>query len=546
MLELASGHHFLPWASSYNSRLRMKKFLLAIILLAFAAHAEDLQGVRANIELVTGAKQTAQFLGIQQDTVSLGGMIKGNFTVIKIAKNRFKSIVDENGKDLLNEVKASTDSTVAAVDSAATDSSAIDSAAVETAAESSAAVSPAETFLNTVDGKHVIVALERRSIDSVLASQLNVLIARMLQESGIPVVSANRTDFGFCRESACIKDSLVHYGAASVYMGSIIAAKSTDSVTIQMVHHNLADSSQKDVKTVQMNLSTMTALSDAMSNDKLKNFTLQLQGKELPKPKQNRSYIHVETDPEGVTLATATQGEICRSPCTFATQDSGKVALYAYWNVDKQLWGARQVIVPIPFDTTKISLKLKQTRPELRIMTTPSKAEIYAGSDSISVKSKAIGKTPNKFPIYEPGTITVKLRKEGYRDTTITTFVPPTDLTDINVELQPITDIEELRAQEAWTKKNKVRKIGLTLLGSSLAPIIVGGLFTYLASENYDKADKLKQELSRPATAGGEHYLQKIQENHDLVNKGKRQMAIGGSLLGAGLVILGVGITLTF
>lgn len=530
----------------------MKKFLLPFMFFALAVYAETLQGTRANVVLVSGAKQTAQFLGIQQDTVSLGGMIQGKFTVIKIAKNRFKSIVDDNGNDLLNTT-ATVDSTTATADSAATDSSITASDSTIAATDSSTATAdsvnpqiPVETILHSVDGKHIYVALERRTIDSALANQMNTLVIRLLQEAGTPVTFAKRTDFGYCRETACIKDSLAHYGAASIYTGSIIAAKASDSVTIQMVHYDLLDSSKKEPKTVSMNLSTMAAFSDAMSNDKLKNFALQLQGKEPPKTKQKKSYIHVETDPEGVTIATASQGEICRSPCTFVTQDSGKVTLYAYWNVNQQLWGARNVINPVPFDTTKISLKLKQMRPELRITTIPSNAEIFAGSEPITFKSKPIGKTPNKYPIYEPGPVTVQLRKEGYRDTTITTFVPPDNLTDISVELQQITDAEELSKQEEWIKKNKIHKIGLTLAGSSIGPILVGGLFTYLASQDYDEAEKIKNELSRPATSGGEHFQQKIKENHDLVDKGKRKMAIGGTLIGAGIVILGVGLVLTF
>jgi len=540
----------------------MKKFLLTLILLALAAHAQDSKGVRANVELVSGAKQVAQFLGVNQDTVSLGGTIQGKFTVIKIAKNRFKSIVDEQGNDLLNAAQsaATADSVVAssaaAAAVAATDSAAV-STAVSTAANDSAAISadsatataeplPYNAFLNSVDSKHIFVALERRAIDSDLAEQLNSLMMRMLKESGVPTVFAKRTDFGYCREAACIKDSLQHYGAASVYIGSIIAAKAADSVTVQMVHHDLQDTSKKEGNNVSMNLSTMTAISDAMSGDKLKNFALRLQGAEPPQPKEKRSYIHVETNPEGATLATETQGEICRTPCTFATQDTNKVVLYAYWNVDKQLWGARSAIVPIPFDTTKISLKLKPARPELRITTVPSNAEIFAGSDPVTIKSKPIGHTPDKFPIFEPGMSTVQLRKQGFRDTTITTFIPPTDLTDLNVELQPITDIEEMHAQEAWVKQRKIRKIGVALMGSSIAPILIGGLFTYLASQNYDEADKIKQELEKPVSSGGEHYQAKVKENHDLVNKGKRENIIGGTLIGVGVAMLGVGFVLSF
>ncbi len=551
----------------------MKKFLLTLILLAFAAHAQDSKGIRANVELVSGTKQVAQFLGVDQDTVSLGGTIQGKFTVIKIAKNRFKSIVDEKGNDLLNasqkpEASAPADTATAAegtataaADSAvssegsaaATDSTtaAADSATIATDSAAVPSSEPADpsiynAFLNSVDSKHIFVALERRAIDSDLADQLNSLMMRMLQESGVPAVFAKRTDFGYCRESLCIQDSLKHYGAASVYLGSIIATKSTDSITVQMAHYDLLDTTKKESKNTTMNLSTMASLSDAMSGNKLKNFVMKLQGVEPPQPKEKKSYIHVETNPEGATLATDTQGEICRTPCTFVTQDSGKVVLFAYWNVDTQLWGARSAIVPIPFDTTKISLKLKPTRPEMRIATMPSNAEIYAGSAPVTIKSKPIGRSPQKFPIFEPGMTTVQLRKEGFRDTTITTFVPPTDLTELNIELQPITDIEELHAQDAWVKQRKIRKIGVALMGSSAAPILMGGLFTYLANKNYDKADKIKHELEKPVSSGGANYQAKVKENHDLVDKGKRENIIGGTLIGVGVAMLGVGFVLSF
>lgn len=528
----------------------MKKFLLTLILFVFAAHAQDSKGVRANVELVSGAKQVAQFLGVNQDTVSLGGTIQGKFTVIKIAKNRFKSIVDEQGNDLLNAAPPTSVAAASAADSAAT--ATVDSTAGSTASESAdSATAPAEplpynAFLNSVDSKHIFVAFERRAIDSALAEQLNSLMMRMFQESGIPTVFAKRTDFGYCRESACIKDSLKHYGAADLYLGSITAAKSTDSVIVQMTHYNLQDSTKKEGTNAIMNLSTMAAISDAMSGDKFKNFVMTVQGAEPPQPKEKKSYIHVETNPEGATLATEAQGEICRTPCTFATQDTNKVVLYAYWNVDKQLWGARNAIVPIPFDTTKISLKLKPTRPELRINTIPSNAEIFAGSEPVTIKSKPVGHTPDKFPIFEPGMSTIQLRKQGFRDTTITTFIPPTDLTDLNVELQPITDVDEMHAQDAWVKQRKIRKIGIALMGSSIAPVVIGGLFTYLASKNYDEADKIKQELEKPVSSGGEHYQAKIKENHDLVNKGKRENIIGGTLIGVGVAMLGVGFVLSF
>ena len=82
-------------------------------------------------------------------------------------------------------------------------------------------------------------------------------------------------------------------------------------------------------------------------------------------------------------------------------------------------------------------------------------------------------------------------------------------------------------------------------MGSALAPLLLGTLFVYLANVDYDDADRIKQDLDRPA-AGGEIFQEKAAENKDLVDKGDQKMIIGGSLLGTGVILLGVGFVLSF
>ena len=79
----------------------MKK--IAILLMSFfiSAVLAEVQAPYAQVELVSGTKQKAQFLGIANDTVSLGGYIKNKFTVVKLHKTQFKSIVGEDGTYLL-------------------------------------------------------------------------------------------------------------------------------------------------------------------------------------------------------------------------------------------------------------------------------------------------------------------------------------------------------------------------------------------------------------------------------------------------------------
>ncbi len=517
----------------------MKKFILTFVLFwAFAAFADELQGVRATVELVTGAKQTAQFLGIQNDTVSLGGSIKGQFTVVRIPANRFKSITDEKGADLLHGAGSNQSTS---------------SVSAQTQQEST--VQETETSytepsdLDSVEGKHIYIPLERRSSDSALAEQLDNLIIKLIKESGTPITVARPDAFASCHDVACIRDSLSAHKAASAYTGRITAARTPDSLAVQASHFVFDDSTVKGAKTsVQMNLSAIRSLSDAMANNKLQNFIKALQGEKVSPSKptvSGKSYIHIETDPEGANIAIHGKEDICKSPCTFATADTGKIVLYAYWNVNRQLWSTKSAIRPIPGDTTKLSLKLKKSKPELRITTIPSGAEIYAGSSPITPKSEPIGYSPNKFTIFEPGLSTVQIRKVGYRDTLVTVFASPTEITDIDVTLTPITNLQEQIVQDEWESIRKRHRLGKTLMGTSIAPLLLGALFTYLASLDYDDADAVKNELERPAS-GGKNYQKKIEENRDLVDKGDRKMIIGGSLIGAGAILLGVGFILNF
>jgi len=534
----------------------MKKmiFLVSLILTGIA-FSQNGTGVRAKVELVSGVVQYAQFLGIHQDTVSLGGNIQGKFTIIKLTKNRFKSIVDENGVDLLNPPAAQTEVTVVKEDSTQTtvnsdiqanadSSSTIDSTASSEEVQASEQEQK-PTFLDSVQGKHVFVALERRSIDSALAAQVTPILMQLLKESGTPLTFAERTDFGYCREASCIKDSLTRYGAASLYQGTIAAAAHQDSLILQVTHSNLSDSSAK-TNSARITLSVFKGLSSAISNNKLGNFVKLLKGESIPRKTRPVSYIKMESDPEGATITVPGKDEICRTPCTFATLDTSKTDIYAYWNVNDQIWAIKKTIHPIPEDTTKISVKLKKAKPELRVFTVPEGAYIYAGSTPLTPRTSHIGKSPNKFPINEPGTSYIQIRKEGYRDTLVSFFASPTEVTNVNVTLTPISNPVELELQKQWVKERKKSFVGKVLMGSSVAPILAGALLTYLGTQDYNDAQAIKDQLKIPASLNGEHYQAKVKENHDLVKKGDRKIIAGGSLVGTGLLMFGIGILLTF
>ena len=560
----------------------MKKLFLLISIAFIAAFAEP-EGKYVDVELLSGTHQRAKFLGIENDTVSLGGYIQNKFTVVKIAKKQFKKIVDEQGNDLLNEENAknalvkdtvaSTQATTAkdtfakentkkATQSSSSNISNESSSSSATKKEplsssiaprsssvaSSSSVSSSSSVVPAVERKikSVLVAYDAEgNVDKSFADQFTVLTARLLYESGEKPQIIRKGDVNNCNDNVCIQSELASMGFNSIYFGNISHDTRTDSLRLNLTHAFYEDS-LPTLHQSTISVSEKTALSDAITNNKLKNQLLDVQGKKIIVAKKNRSYIHVETDPDGATISRSEDDAICKSPCTFVTTDTSKFTLYAYWNVDRHLWGSSTNIVPLPGDTTHISLKLKRVSPEIRIQTFPEGASVYKANNPITKRTKAIAQTPEKIHTYEMGTDSVIIRKAGYRDTLISFFVAPVPQIDLSIDLQKLTDFDEIEKQNKWLHEKKMQTIGEAFIGGAAGTALIGALFMYLAHLDYNDADEIKKELKIPGSAKGENYKNKVSKNHKLVNQGDNKAIAGGILLGTAAALLGVGIYFVF
>ena len=560
----------------------MKKIFLLISIAFIAAFAEP-EGKYVDVELLSGTHQRAKFLGIENDTVSLGGYIQNKFTVVKIAKKQFKKIVDEQGHDLLNEENAknalvkdtvaSTQATTAkdtfakentkkATQSSSSNISNESSSSSATKKEplsssiaprsssvaSSSSVSSSSSVAPAVEReiKSVLVAYDAEgNVDKSFADQFTALTARLLYESGEKPQTIRKGDINNCNDNVCIQSELASMGFNSIYFGNISHDTRTDSLRLNLTHAFYEDS-LPTLHQSTISVSEKTALSDAITNNKLKNQLLDVQGKKIIVTKKNRSYIHVETDPDGATISRSEDDAICKSPCTFVTTDTSKFTLYAYWNVDRHLWGSSTNIVPLPGDTTHISLKLKRVSPEIRIQTFPEGASVYKANNPITKRTKAIAQTPEKIHTYEMGTDSIIIRKAGYRDTLISFFVAPVPQIDLSIDLQKLTDFDEIEKQNKWLHEKKMQTIGEAFIGSAAGTALIGALFMYLAHLDYNDADEIKKELKIPGSAKGENYKNKVSKNHKLVNQGDNKAIAGGILLGTAAALLGVGIYFVF
>ena len=572
----------------------MKKIFSILAIALVAAFAEP-EGKIVDVELLSGTHQRAKLIGIENDTVSLGGYIQNKFTVVKIAKGQFKKIVDEQGNDLLNAdntqgsttkkepaakepvdvkepVKTATSSSATATSSAVKEPAAKTVPSSSATATSSAAKEPvakkAPTSSSTVESsssesipssdsntpnantpkpeiKTVLVAYTAEGIEQSIADQFTALTARILMEDGEKPQIIRKSDIPSCNDNICIQSALASHGFNSIYFGEIVPNIKTDSLSLNLTHV-LYEDSLPMLHRATFNVSKETAMSDAITNNKLKNQLLDAQGKDTVKSKKDRAYIHVETDPDGATISRTSKDAICKSPCTFITTDTDKFTLHAYWNVDRHLWGASTSVLPLAGDTTHITLKLKRVTPEIRIQTFPEGANVYKAQAPITKRSKAIAQTPEKIPVYEMGMDSLLIRKAGYRDTLVNFFVAPVSQIDLSIDLQKLTDFDEIEKQNKWLHDKKMQTLGEAFIGGSIGTALIGALFMYLAHLDYNDAEDIKKELKIPGAVKGENYKNKVDRNHKLVNQGDNKAIAGGILLGTAAALLGVGIYFVF
>lgn len=549
----------------------MKKIIpLIIFTLAASIWAED-PGVQAQVELLSGTRQKARFLGIKNDTVSLGGYIQNQFTVVRIAKSQFKKIVDEQGNDLLNgsatkqeapkttaaettpspkvdSTKKAASATAQAKDQAATQATTQTASNTATAPAESQAKSDSTTTANSdtasVQRGSSLIAYEFKNGDATIASQVTALTSHLLQENDETVQIHRREEFPDCDDNICIQNKLYESGFSTIYFGNIQTKAKTDSLNVSLTRVFYEDSLPTLHKS-QMTLSSENFFNDAFTNEKMKYFILDAQGRHV-KNKATTAYIHIETDPEGATISRSEKNSICKSPCTFATRDTGKIALHAFWKVDQHHWGATTNIIPILGDTVKTSLKLKKISPEIRIITQPDDAEIYIGGTKITKHSKPLARTPNKIHALDMGYDSLLIRRAGFRDTTVSFYVAPVPQLDLSVDLEKITDFSEIEAQQKWLHDRKMLHIGQGLIGGALGSAVIGALFLYLAHIDYTDADDIKSQLNTPGSLQGKNFQKEVKKNHDLVKHGDQKTVVGGTLLGVGAALLGFGLYFVF
>lgn len=507
----------------------MKKTTIILFLLAAVLAAKGAErGIPLSVSLVSGASNQAEYLGEENDTLFFGGFIADTFTVVKIQRERIRELRDSTGNVV----------TFSQADSL------LREARTKTAADSARTEAPTDPIHKTPDlsGKSLLFPAFRRPIDSALAARIYDLEFQVLRELGEHPLKVSQEDFPKCENSPCIGDEAKARGAVAIWTVEINPSRHQDSLDI-FLHRFLVETGAQN--TERLTVSAKSATGELLRENRFLSWIRKAKGIQPVEKKKSPGFIAVETYPEEANLSRKGGDVICQTPCTFSVEDTGKVELEAYWNVENTLWANKAIIRPVPGDTTRVVMHLKRVKPEVEIRTVPAGAKIFEETE-ILPGSRPIGQTPKTLFSGEPGMASVHLWKEGFRDSVVEFYVNATTRTLLEIRLSPITSPEELKAQEVFQTIQRRMFWGHLALGCAIAPAIAGGIFLYISEKDRDKAKDIKKELQMPSSGNGKNFQKLVRKNHHYADrsKGERYAGTGFLLFAGGL--LATGIVLSF
>lgn len=122
----------------------------------------------------------------------------------------------------------------------------------------------------------------------------------------------------------------------------------------------------------------------------------------------------------------------------------------------------------------------------------------------------------------------------------------PSEKNKIDITLTPLTLPSEINDQQKERKKRLLEKVGITLIGTSVVPAVIGGVFAYLSAKDYEKAKDIRDELKKPHIANGSNYDKQIKENKKYADRSDERAYVSITSFAVAIGLLGAGIVISF
>ncbi len=205
---------------------------------------------------------------------------------------------------------------------------------------------------------------------------------------------------------------------------------------------------------------------------------------------------------------------------------------------DVDWWGTQTVKIDAD-SLNRVRIEVERPRTKLTVATIPDGVEVYLDKQpNESVMPEYI--TDVSFETDPSVKRIVYLRKVGYLDTAVAVEVRAFMPNPMFVELEAVDNSSVVEMQREYDRERSRRYVGRGLLWSSIAPIIAGGVFWYLAERDWSDAADKKTAYNKSAFESADTQSL-VKKNRDLNDSGdtKGLVALGFGVLGVGLFVTG-------
>lgn len=227
------------------------------------------------------------------------------------------------------------------------------------------------------------------------------------------------------------------------------------------------------------------------------------------------------------------------SPDTIRNIKPGKYTISVRKKLKGVDWWGTQTVKIHADSLNKVLVKVERPKTKLTVATIPDGVEVYLDKQpNESVMPEYI--TDVSFETKPSVRKVLYLRKVGYLDTALTVEVQAFMPNPVYVELEAIDNASVVEMQREYDRERSRRRLGRGLLWSSIAPIIAGGVFWYLAERDWSDAADKKTAYEKSAFESPDTQ-RLVKKNKDLNDSGdaKGIIAIGLGVVGAGLFATG-------
>lgn len=336
------------------------------------------------------------------------------------------------------------------------------------------------------------------------------------------------------QERQALEDSLAK---AKAFEDSVRAKHVEDSVAAERA----IPIEQKYIKIFRFDFKRMTNLESGKPvNLSLSNFSYADEEEEYePLYPEGAANLLVTSNPDSSEIYINGESLEQFSPDTIRKIKPGKYTISIKKKLkDVDWWGSKTVKINAD-SLNKVFIEVERPKTKLTVATIPDGVEVYLDKQpNESVMPEHL--TDVSFETEPSVQKILYLRKVGYLDTALSVEVRAFMPNPVYVELEAVDNASVVEMQREYDRERSKRRIGRGLLWGSIAPIVAGGVFWYLAEKDWSDAADKKTAYNKSAFESRDTQ-RLVKQNKDLNDSGdtKGLVALGFGVLGVGLFVTG-------